>query len=63
MAIRMIATELYALQREVARLENKLAQMPFEKQAPVRDALRKKRAEYNRMRKVLDGMKAEGKKR
>jgi hypothetical protein len=57
MAIRMIAAELYSLQREVARLEKKLAETPFTEQAPVRDTLRKKRAEYNRMRKVLDGMK------
>ena len=59
MSIRMIATELYSLQREVARLENKRAETPFAEQGPVQNALRKKRAEYNRMRKVLDGMKGE----
>jgi uncharacterized protein YlxW (UPF0749 family) len=57
MTIRMIAQELYRLIQEVERLENKLKSLPFEKQAKIKDQLRKTKAERNRMYTILEGKK------
>lgn len=57
MSIRMIARELYAFQKSVERLEEELSTAPLEKQADLRDRLRKARAEMGRMRQILNGHK------
>jgi hypothetical protein len=57
MSIRLIAKDLYQLIREVEALEKKICDTPYEKQADLKDQLRKLLAERNRMRKVLEGCK------
>ena len=57
MPIRMIAQELYQLLQEVERLERELANAPFEKQADIKNLLRKAKAERNRLRAILEGKK------
>jgi protein-arginine kinase activator protein McsA len=57
MPIRMIAQELYRLIQEVERLEKKLKSIPFEKQAKIKDELRKTKAERDRMHAILEGKK------
>ncbi|GBC59541.1 hypothetical protein DENIS_0480 [Desulfonema ishimotonii] len=57
MSIRMVATELYRLMKEVERLEKALRDAPFEKREALENELRKVRAERNRMRRILDGKK------
>ena len=59
MSIRLIARELYRLQQEVEQLEKELPRAPSERYEGLHDQLRKKRAERNRMRRVLDGSKAD----
>ena len=53
----MIAKDLYLLRREVERLEEQVKKASFEEQKKLKDTLRKKRAELNRMQKMLDGAK------
>ena len=53
----MIAKDLYLLRREVERLEEQVKEASFEEQEKLKDTLRKKRAELNRMQKMLDGAK------
>ena len=57
MPIRMIAREFYRLIQEVERLEEKLKSVPFEKQAKIKDQLRKTKAEKDRMHAILEGKK------
>ena len=57
MSIRMIAQELYRLIQEVERLKNKSKSVPFEKQAEIKDQLRKIKAERDRMHAILEGKK------
>jgi ElaB/YqjD/DUF883 family membrane-anchored ribosome-binding protein len=57
MPIRMIAKELYSLLKEVEKIEKQFNNAPFEKQDEIKDKLRKKKAELNRMRAVLEGKK------
>jgi uncharacterized protein (UPF0335 family) len=57
MPIRMIAQELYRMLQEVERLEKELKNIPFEKQANIRDLLRKAKAERDRLRGILEGKK------
>ena len=57
MSIRMIAQELYRLEREVEGLEREIEAAPFEDREALRDRLRKIKAERDRMRRVLDGAK------
>jgi hypothetical protein len=59
MSIRLIARDLYRLQKEVERLEKELADTPLSEQAPVKDQLRKRRAERDRLRGALEGAKEE----
>ena len=49
--------ELYRLQREVYRLEEKLAQAPVLEREDIREQLRKVRGQRDHMRRVLDGQK------
>ena len=53
----MIAQELYRLIKEVERLEKKIKSIPFEKQAKIKDQLRKTKAEKNRAYAILEGKK------
>lgn len=57
MSIRLIAQALYRLHREVEQLEEKISQVPYREQVPLKDQLRKLKAEYNRMRNIMDGQK------
>jgi hypothetical protein len=58
MPIRLIAKELYRLQREVEEIEKELQAAPPREQDSIRDTLRKKRAEWQQVRNILDGEKA-----
>lgn len=60
MSIRLLAQELYRLTREVTRLEEALAVAAPGDRHRIGEALRKARAERNRLRSALDGAKAEG---
>jgi ABC-type phosphate transport system auxiliary subunit len=55
MSIRLLAKELYALMRRVEKLEERLEKTSFDKQAPIREELRRARAEKNRLQRILDG--------
>ena len=55
MSIRAIAKELYHFQQAVAALEKKLDAAPQEAKADIEDQIRKTKAEYNRLRRILDG--------
>lgn len=57
MSIRLIAKELYRLQREVERLEASLGSAPDADRDRLQDELRRIRAERNRMKKILEGSK------
>ncbi len=60
MSIRMIAKELYHLQREVEKLEAEIESAPSherEEREAIEERLRIARAERDRMRKILDGEK------
>ena len=60
MSIRLLAQELYRLTREVTRLEEALAVVAPGDRDRIAEALRKARAERNRLRSALDGAKADG---
>lgn len=53
----MIAEELYRLIKEVEELEKALRNAPFDKRAAIEDRLRKKKAERNRLRGILESKK------
>jgi hypothetical protein len=53
----MIATEFYALQREVDRLERDLQTASPEEKEGLEEQLRKARAERDRMKAMLEGNK------
>ncbi len=57
MSIRLIAKELYHLQKEVERIEAELKLAPFHEQDAVRERLRKTKAEWRNLRNILDGEK------
>jgi hypothetical protein len=57
MSIQLIARDLYRLLREVESLEKEAAAATGQRKAILTDQLRKLRAEYRRMRAVLDGQK------
>jgi hypothetical protein len=63
MPIRMIAQELYRLLQEVEKIEKQLKDAPFEKQAKIKDQLRKTKAERDRLRAILEGKKEHSTKR
>ena len=55
MTIRGIARELYRLQQQVERLQKALESASGAKQVDVEHQLRKAKAEYDRLRRILDG--------
>lgn len=55
MSIKLLARDLYRLQKEVERLEEQLADTPGEKRHEIEEALRKTRAEKESLRRALDG--------
>lgn len=57
MSIRGIATELYRLIREIEQREAALAKAPFDQRPALEEALRRVKAERNRLRRILDGKK------
>jgi len=57
MSIRMIAVDLYRTIREVAEIEQALANAPMEKREALKDKLRQAKAERDQMRRILDGRK------
>jgi len=61
MSVRLIALELYRLEREVNAVEKEMASARDENRDELKDRLRKIKAERNRVRKVLEGAKAEPK--
>jgi len=56
-SIRLIAIDLYRLEREVADLEKRLEICSNAEREEVEDLLRKARAERRRMKDVLEGAK------
>ncbi|MGD2126018.1 MAG: hypothetical protein PVG99_08060 [Desulfobacteraceae bacterium] len=57
MSIRMIARDLYRLEKEVETLEKRFKSAPAEQKRDLEEQLRKARAERDRMRSVLEGSK------
>ena len=57
MSIRLLAKDLYRLQQEVAKLENELANAPFDQHEKLQVRLRAARIERDRLRSALDGQK------
>jgi hypothetical protein len=55
MSIRLIAQDLYRLQRKVEKLERELESAAWDQRAAIEDRLREVRAERNRLRAALDG--------
>ena len=55
MSIKLLARDLYRLQKEVERLEEKLAAAPMHKRTGIEEALRRTRAEKQSVRRALDG--------
>lgn len=55
MSIRLIARDLYRLQREIDELEKRIENAPAELIESLQDRLRKLRAEHAQIRRVLDG--------
>jgi hypothetical protein len=55
MSIKLLARDLYRLQKEVERLEERLAATRLEERIRIEEALRKARAERDQMRRALDG--------
>ena len=63
MSIRLIAQELYRLHQAVENLEQQIRDAPHSKRPELEDNLRKKRAEHNRIRNVLEAQKDDSKTR
>lgn len=61
MSIRLIALELYRLEREVSAIEEELASARDENRDELKDRLRKVKAERNRVKNMLEGAKEEPK--
>lgn len=57
MSIRMIAQDLYRIQRDIDRIEKIVAEAPYDKRAVLEEQLRKAKAERDRVRRALDGIK------
>jgi len=55
MSIRLLARDLYQLQKSVERLEEMLAVAPLEKRVEIEESLRRTRAEKASVRRALDG--------
>lgn len=61
MSIRLIALELYRLEKEVSAVEKELDSAREGNRDGLKDRLRKIKAERNRIKKVLEGAKEEPK--
>jgi hypothetical protein len=59
MSVRMIARDLYRLQKEVDRLEGQLKVCHPEKREELEDQFRKAKAERDRVKRMLEGSKGE----
>ena len=57
MSIRLIAKDLYRLEKEVEHLEKALMEATREKRSTLEAELRKTTAERNRLRRILEGSK------
>ena len=57
MSIRMIAKDLYRLEKDVEHLEEALGKSPPDKRPVLEKKLRKVRAERDRVRAMLEGSK------
>jgi hypothetical protein len=57
MSIRLIAKDLYRLEKDVEQLEEALEQSPADKRPELEEKLRKTRAERDRVRAMLEGSK------
>ncbi len=57
MSIRLLARDLYRLQREVESLERQLEAAPAARRESIEATLREVKAERNRLRAALDGQK------
>ena len=55
MSIRLIARDLYRLQKEIDALEKQIETAASERLEELQECLRRVRAEHTRMRRVLDG--------
>ncbi|MEJ2662256.1 MAG: hypothetical protein P8Z73_16240 [Desulfobacteraceae bacterium] len=55
MSIKLLARDLYRLQKEVECLERSLAAAPMRERVRIEERLRKVRAEKERVRRALDG--------
>lgn len=55
MSLRMIARDLYRLQKEVARLEARVAAAPADECEPLRFELALKKNERDQIKRMLDG--------
>lgn len=58
MSIKAIARELYRAQQQVEQLEKQLAAAEFPQQEAIKGKLRTARAEYEQLRRMLNGRKA-----
>ena len=57
MSIRLIARDLYRIQKEVENLERALKEAPDEKRPDLEEQCRKLKAERTRMQRMLEGAK------
>lgn len=55
MSIKLLAKDLYRLQKEVARLEAELAAAPMTERTHLETLLRNARAQREQLRRALDG--------
>jgi uncharacterized protein YlxW (UPF0749 family) len=55
MSIKLLARDLYRLQKEVEDLEQRLASARMEERVRIEETLRRVRAEKERVRRALDG--------
>lgn len=60
MSIRLLASDLYRMTREVARLERALEAAPPERREALSRELARARADHDRLRQALDGQKDHG---
>ena len=57
MSIRIIAKDLYRLQKEAERLEQELSSCPFDKREELEKRLAEVRVERDKLRNALEGAK------
>jgi predicted nuclease with TOPRIM domain len=57
MAIRLLAKELYRVQQEVEKLQARIEAAPHPEKDALREELRKKKAEWQRLRNFMEGAK------